>query len=413
MGAVAAVPVRPPWYSGLLPPADEGVALVHYGPPMWLRRFGVRPGDLALAAALAFVQIVGSSFAAQGQPDRRGLDVAGYALLALGPLALAFWRRHAVTALAAVVTVTLVYLLAEYPFGPFLLSVVAALVAAVLRGHRLAAWLGAATLYAAHFIGTALLDLSPGVTPAALVGVAAWFLVVLTGAEVVRGARERRLETVRLREEEARRRADEERLRIARELHDVLGHNISLINVQAGVALHLIDERPEQARTALTAIKEASGEALREVRATLDVLRGNDEVPPRAPAPGLRRLNDLVAAADGAGLLVSVEIAGRERPLPLGVDQAAFRIVQEALTNVRRHAGARSAAVRLVYGDRELAVSVDDDGRGRVASGVAVSGSGIEGMRARASALGGRLEAGAREGGGFRVLARLPLGGPE
>jgi signal transduction histidine kinase len=413
MGAGATGLLRPRGYAQLLPHADERAARVHYGARMWLRRFGVRPGDLAPAAALAFVQIVGSSFAAHGQPDRRGLDLAGYLLLALGPLALAFWRRHTVAVLAAVVTVTLVYLLAEYPFGPFLLSVIVALVAGVVRGHRLAAWLSAATLYAGHFLGTALLDLSPGVTPAGLVGVAAWFLVVLTGAEVARGARERRLEKVRLREEETRRRADEERLRIARELHDVLGHNISLINVQAGVALHLMDERPEQARTALSAIKEASGEALREVRATLDVLRGNDEALPRAPAPGLRRLNDLVASAGGAGLLVSVEIAGRERPLPLGVDQAAFRIVQEALTNVRRHAGAGSATVRLVYGDRELAVSVVDDGRGPVDGDLAASGSGIDGMRARASALGGRLEAGAREGGGFRVLARLPLDGPE
>jgi signal transduction histidine kinase len=386
---------------------------VAYGSAMSLRHLGVRPPDLVLATALAVVQMVGSTFAAEGQSDRRGLDAAAYLLLALGPLALAFWRRHAVAALAAVTAVTVAYLLAEYPFGPFLLSVVAALAAAVVQGHRLAAWLAAATLYGGHFLGIALLDLSPGVTPEALIGVASWLLVTLTGAEVVRGARARRAEAERIREEEARRRADEERLQIARELHDVLAHSITLINVQAGVALHLIDERPEQARTALSTIKEASGEALREVRATLALLRGNGEAPPRAPAPSLRRLDELVAGIGGAGVRVGVEVAGRERPLPVGVDQAAYRIVQEALTNVRRHAGATTATVRLAYGERELVVSVDDDGRGGVDGDAAGSGSGIEGMRERASALGGRLEAGAREGGGFRVRARLPLDGPE
>jgi len=386
--------------------------MVAYGVAMAIRHLGVRPSDLALAAALAVVQVVGSSFAASGQPDRRGLDVAAYLLLAAGPLALTLWRRHSVAALAAVVVVTLAYLLAEYPFGPFLLSVVAALVAAVVQGHRVAAWVGAAILYGGHFLGMAALDLAPGVTVEALVGVASWLALTLTVAELARAALERRADAERAREDEARRRVDEERLRIARELHDVLAHSITMINVQAGTALHLIDERPEQARTALSTIKAASAEALREVRATLGVLRGGEAAAPRAPGPGLRRLDEIVAGAGATGLQVDVEVAGPERPLALAVDQAAFRIVQEALTNVRRHAGATSATVRLDYGERELVVCVDDDGRGRVQNDAAGAGSGIEGMRERTSALGGRLEAGAREGGGFRVLARLPLDVP-
>jgi signal transduction histidine kinase len=200
-------------------------------------------------------------------------------------------------------------------------------------------------------------------------------------------------------------------LRIARELHDVLAHNISLINVQAGVALHLIDERPEQARGALSAIKDASKEALGELRSVLDVLRQTDERPPRSPTAGLARLDELVSRATAAGLEVRTEVDGSPRPLAAGVDLAAFRIVQEALTNVARHAGPATAIVRLAYGERELTLQVDDDGRGRPADATPAGGSGIAGMRERAIALAGTLDAAARPGGGFQVRARLPLNG--
>ena len=220
-----------------------------------------------------------------------------------------------------------------------------------------------------------------------------------------------RAELARTEAEEARRRASEERLRIARELHDVLAHDISLINVQAGVALHLMEEHPEQARTALTAIKAASKDALGELRSVLDVLRQADEGPPRAPTAGLEHLDRLVTGAAAAGIDVRVVTDGRARPLPPGVDLAAFRIIQEALTNVTRHAGPATATISLTYGDDELTVQVDDDGKGRPLSGANGSGNGIPGMRERAAALGGRLEAGPRPGGGFRVRASLPLDG--
>ena len=208
----------------------------------------------------------------------------------------------------------------------------------------------------------------------------------------------------------ARRKADEERLRIARELHDVLAHNISLINVQSGVALHLIDEQPEQARTALEAINKASADALHEVRSALNVLRGSKEEPPRAPTAGLARLDELVSRAAAAGVGVSLEVQGDRRPLPASVDLAAFRIVQESLTNIVRHAAAGSAKVQLTYGNGDLRLQIDDDGRGPGAQ--AGGGSGIAGMRERATALGGELEAGPQPTGGFRVRARLPLGEP-
>jgi signal transduction histidine kinase len=392
--------------------ADDGHRAVAYRWDMRTgRALGIRGTDLALAAALAGVQIAGSYLAARGQPERHGVDVAAILLLAAGPAVLLVWRRHVVPALAVVVAITLAYLLADYPFGPVILSVIAALSAAVVAGHRLAAWVGAGVLYAGHFGGLALLDRAPGVTLAGLIGVAAWLLVVLAGAELVRVRRERRLEAERMRQEEALRRVGEERLRIARELHDVLAHNISLINVQAGVALHLIDERPEQARTALAAIKEASADVLGEVRATLGVLRGVDEAAPRHPAPSLRGLDELAARVSAAGLEVRTEITGIERALPVGVDQAAFRIVQEALTNVQRHSGARAATVHVGYGEHDLTIAVDDDGIGSPADGAETSGSGILGMRERAAALGGGLDAGPRPGGGFRVRARLPLEG--
>jgi signal transduction histidine kinase len=248
-------------------------------------------------------------------------------------------------------------------------------------------------------------------TLAGLAGLAAWLLVLLGGAEFVRIRRERVVEAARIREEEALRRASEERLRIARELHDALGHHLSLINVQSGVALHLNADLPEQVRTSLAAIREASKEGLTELRSVLDILRQEGERAPRSPTSTLARLDDLVSQAAAAGLEVRAETEGDVRPLPFGVDVAAFRVVQEALTNVTRHARGASATVRVSYEDRELTVQVDDDGRGSRADGTAGAGTGIVGMRERVGALGGELQAGPRPDGGFRVRARLPLDG--
>jgi signal transduction histidine kinase len=232
-------------------------------------------------------------------------------------------------------------------------------------------------------------------------------------AEVAMAGRQRRLDAERTRAEEARRRAGEERMRIARELHDVLAHNISLINAQAGVALHLMDEQPGQSRSALQAIKQASNDALGELRSVLDILRRGDEAqPPRAPASGLAHLNSLVAGVSATGLRVRTRVEGTPRPLPAGVDLAAFRIVQEALTNVTRHAGPATATVLVRYGADDLTVQVDDGGRGPSATR-SPGGNGIRGMRERVAALGGELTIDARPGGGFRVQARFPLDGAD
>ncbi|MGH2445205.1 MAG: sensor histidine kinase, partial [Candidatus Limnocylindria bacterium] len=229
---------------------------------------------------------------------------------------------------------------------------------------------------------------------------------------------QRAIDAERTREEEALRRAGEERMRIARELHDVLAHNISTINVQAGVAAHLLDRQPEQAREALVAINEASREALRELRATLGLLRGVDEEDPRSPAPGLARLDDLVENLRGTGVEVAVEMTGEATgeagptPLPLApaTDLAAYRIIQESLTNVGRHARAARVVITLDYQPETLVITVDDDGAGPP-GGAPSYGNGLTGMRERAVAAGGELEAGPGPRGGFRVRARLPVEG--
>jgi signal transduction histidine kinase len=177
-----------------------------------------------------------------------------------------------------------------------------------------------------------------------------------------------------------------------------------------------MDEKPEQARIALTAINEASADALREVRSVLGVLRGTGEEAPRAPTAGLDRLDDLVTRTTAAGVGVTLEVHGERRPLPASIDLAAFRIVQEALTNIVRHAGAGAANVELTYGPDALTLQVDDDGRDpgasngpREAADGQGGGNGIPGMRERAVALGGTFDAGPRSDGGFRVRARIPL----
>ena len=257
--------------------------------------------DAALAAAIAVVQVGATYLAGRHQTDHRSFDVAAGLLLAAGPAALVVRRRWPVPVLLAVFTSTLLYTALDYPRGPIFFALIAAFLTAALAGHRAVAWTVLGAGYVAFLlVGAVLLDEDPpGWIPAA--GLAAWLLVLAGIGEALRIRRVRAEEEARTREEEDRRRASEERLRIARELHDVLAHNISLISVQAGVALHLMDEQPDQARTALTAIKAASKDALGELRSVLDVLRQGDEGPPRSPTAGLEDLDRLVSGAAAAG----------------------------------------------------------------------------------------------------------------
>ncbi|XRQ11436.1 sensor histidine kinase [Actinomadura welshii] len=393
-------------------------------------------------AFLAFFQIVGSLGAQHGGEPAGGgtsgppwaegggpgightdLDALGFGLLLAGPALLLLRRRHPVLTLAGVAAVTALYLLRAYTYGPVVISLGVAMIAAVVAGHRLAAWAGTGAVLAAYFgvaavIGGPVEERGSGgafpVERPSLVAatfVTAWALLVLVTGELLRMRGQRAAEAARIRAEKERRQASEERLRMARELHDVLAHNISMINVQAGVALHLLDENPEQARTALAAIKDASKDALTEMRGVIGALRAQGETAPRAPTAGLDRLEDLVARARSAGLRVETDVTGDRRPLHASTDLAAFRIVQESLTNVTRHAGPGpvTARVAIAYGEHEIVVRVEDDGRGAPLLDDRPGGSGIRGMRERAAALGGAFDAGPRPGGGFRVHARLPL----
>jgi signal transduction histidine kinase len=381
-----------------------------FGPP-WAGRGPWGPGrapQLALAAVLAVVQVVGSLGAQRAQPDRRPIDLLALALLLTGPLALALMTRTRVPVVAVTVGVaTGAYLVLGYPYGPVVLSLVVALVAAVLTGHRLVAWLVAGGVLVAHGLATAL-DPDRGWSWAAATATLAWALLVLTLAEVGRVRRERALTHRRALAEQRRRRAGEDRLRIAQELHDVVAHHMSLINVQASVALHLRGTHPEQVDEALRVIKGASKEALVELRSLIEVLREGDGPAPRHPAASLAALDDLVERTRYAGLDLTTRVTGTPEPLSPGVELAAYRVVQESVTNVVRHSGADRAEVVVEHRPGRLVVTVDDDGSGVGDPHALTEGNGIRGMRERAAALGGEVRLEPSPLGGLRVVASFP-----
>jgi signal transduction histidine kinase len=382
------------------------LAVTTHQPPFFPARPFFR-SRFALPAVVAVVQIIGTLAAADHEPARRDLDALGVALLLAGPVALTVRSKHPVRVLLFVFGVTSAYELLGYVDGPIFVSLAVAVVAAIMHGHRTAAVAVVALGYVGFVWGEYLAGLEDAPELPEAIAVGAWLVALLTVPEVIRVRRERFAEAMRSRTEERRRRASEERLRIAQELHDVLAHHISLINVQAGSALHLLDQRPEQARPALAAIKDASNDALRELRSVLDLLREGGDGAPRSPTTGLAQLDGLIARTESAGLLVDKRIEGEPRNLPAAVDRAAFRIVQESLTNVTKHAGANAVAVSLAYEPTDLVIEVNDDGRKRSSSDQS-GGKGIAGMRERALAVGGELAAGPRPTGGFRVRARLP-----
>jgi signal transduction histidine kinase len=357
---------------------------------------------------LAVIQLVGSLGAAQAQPGRRPLDLLAVALLLTGPVALALMTRTRVPAVTVVVgAATATYLVLGYPYGPVVLSLVVALAAAVLTGHRLVAWVVAGGVLLAHGLAAAL-DPGRGWSWAAAAATVAWALLVLALAEVGRVRRERALSHRQALAEERRRRAGEDRLRIAQELHDVVAHHMSLINVQASVALHLRGSHPEQVDEALRVIKGASKEALVELRSLIEVLREGDGPAPRHPAASLAALDDLVERTRYAGLDLTTQVTGTPTPLPPGVELAAYRVVQEAVTNVVRHSGADRAEVVVDHRPDALVVSVGDDGHGVRDVGALEEGNGIRGMRERAAAFGGEVRLDRSPLGGLRVVARFP-----
>jgi signal transduction histidine kinase len=373
--------------------------------PRWWR--GALP-TVALPVALGVVALSGTLFLQEHTVWPRSLDALGIALLLAGPAALVLRRVHPPAVHATVTALLVTYVALGYPFGPVVLAALVALSTTVSRGHRVAAYAVTAVGFAAIVLVHVLRNPEAGFPLTGVSGWLAWIAAVIAATEVWRARRERREQERAAAAESERRRGSEERLRMARDLHDALGHHISLINVQAGVALYLMDDDPEQARSALTAIKKSSRDLLHEMRSTLGVLRDVDEQPPQHPSAGLARLDELLEATRAAGLPVSLDVTGEPRELPPSVDAAAYRIMQEALTNARKHAGPARASVHLTYTEDGIVMRIDDDGAGPAAPANGDSGgNGLPGMRERAAALGGTLTAGPRPGGGFRVDAHL------
>lgn len=365
--------------------------------------------DVILALGIWAITIIGTHFASQNQPGDQGLDAVAFLLLTANAAALVVRRRYPAAVLVLVTGITFLYVVLGYHAGPIYLVLIVAFFTAVIKNRRYIAWFVLAVGFASFTWLPYILGNEAAPTSTELIATAGWLLLWTAAAEIVRLQMQRSAQAQRAREEEARRRINEERLRIARDLHDVLGHHISLISVQAGVALHLIDEKPEQAQVALTVIRDASKEALRELRSVLDVLRqADEEEAPKAPTPGLAALGELIARASDAGLQVKTEVIGDLKGLPASVDSAAFRIIQEALTNVIRHSGQTRSTVQVARTEQELTLQIDNEvSKGIPREGIGL-GQGILGMKERATALGGSVEAGPHNGG-FQVLARLPL----
>ncbi|NEM05643.1 sensor histidine kinase [Geodermatophilus normandii] len=386
-------------------------------PPVWAQ-------DLLLAAFVTVMQVQGTVTRTNGDPATvlrplADLGHLGYVLLVAGGAVVAVRRRWPVAVFATAALTSLAYYALDFPDGPGWLGLFVALytLTALGDGRRslLVAGAGIAVLAAGWLTSAA------DVEPRAAVG---WVFFrigasVMSAAlgESVRSRRwiatealERAELAERTREQEARARVDEERLRIAREVHDTVAHALAVITVQSGVTAHVLDRRPDRAREALEAIARTSSEALQDMRAVLGVLRDDDG---RSPEPGLGRIGELTARAREAGLDVDLEAASPPPPVPGAVGSAVYRILQESITNVIRHAGPTRVRVAVDYCADAVEVRVTDagpaEGPGSTAPGTDGTGRGIVGMRERCLLLGGQLDAGPLPGGGFAVTARLPL----
>ncbi|MFF9686201.1 sensor histidine kinase [Streptomyces sp. NPDC014623] len=388
----------------------------------WLRGHPLAfDGGLAVAVLTCMICV---SFA-EPDPGRGpvfGARVPGPSsvlLMVLGAGALVLRRRRPMAVLAVTGLLSAAEFALTDPPSPVVMSAVVALFTVAAGTDRPTTW-RAGLLTMGVLAVTAM---AAGATPwysQENLGVLAWTGLAGAAGDAVRSRRafidairERAERAERTREEEARRRVAEERLRIARDLHDVVAHHIALVNVQAGVAAHVMDRRPDQAKEALAHVREASRSALNELRVTVGLLRqSGDPEAPTEPAPGLAVLDPLVGTFRNAGLPVEVACTDPGSPLPAAVDLAAYRIIQEALTNVRKHAGADARAeVSVVRVGGTAEVTVLDDGGGAAPRPAPADGGGhgLIGMRERVTALGGTLTAGPRYGGGFRVHAILPV----
>jgi signal transduction histidine kinase len=374
--------------------------------------------DLGVVLVVGVVSVFGTAEATQDGNGNgsRGLDWLGWTLLLVATLSLVARRRRPAIVLLVTCAAIAGSVALGYPTGPIWGLPLIALYTAAAIGRRTLALLAASAM-AAVLLVWVLLATDPG-SPAEIAFSVLLVALAVAVGEVARGRRDylaeaerRAVEAERTQREVARRHAGEERMRLARDLHDITAHTIAVITIQAGVAeeaLGRLDGCPEPVREAVRSIRGASRQAMAELKATVTALREGDA--PRGSLPGLDRLDELVDMAAGADVRVQVEVSGAARPLPPAVDLTAFRIVQESLTNVLRHARATSATVKVCHQPDALRVEVTDDGRGAGGTGLA-AGHGLAVMAERAAAVGGRVEAGPGAARGFRVHAWLPLRG--
>ncbi|MDQ3787440.1 MAG: sensor histidine kinase [Actinomycetota bacterium] len=368
-----------------------------------MRAVDIRGTDVALTGAVLAMSLSAALLLPPKWLDGDPVDAFGLALIVLATLPVLVRRRFPVRALLVCVPIEVVYHALDYAHEASLPVAVVLIYSVSVRTSRLSALVTVAVVALALLLTVGLTqDGPPGVEVISPLG---WFLVALVTGQAVRWHRAYLSEATE-------RRVMAERLRIARDLHDVLAHNIVVINSHAAVAAHLLDERADDPSLApiassLHTVADASSGVLSELRSTLDLLRGNEVDTDRQPAPRLARLPDLAETTGAAGVPVSVDVVGSPRPVGSGVEVTLYRIAQEALTNVVKHADARSARVVLAYDDGEVRLEVTDDGRG-APDVVEHGGYGIVGMIERAHALGGRLDAGNRPEGGFRVVATVP-----
>ncbi|MFJ9711372.1 sensor histidine kinase [Streptomyces sp. NPDC101234] len=382
-------------------------------------RHGVSAGVSVREALGLAVLFVLSVVAASIDPDEHEFSLwwPAVVLAGVGCSALAWRRRHPFGVLATAVGCGLGFLVLGFRESPLVISPVLVSVYAVAAlTDRRTAW-AAASASAAVLVGAAIARAPHSWLDPDNAAMLAWTALPAAVGDGVRSRRayvaaveERAEHAERTREQEAQQRVAAERVRIARELHDVVAHHIALINAQAGVAAHLAERRPEQILAALEDIRDTSRSALDELRVTVGLLRqSGDPVASRDPVPGLAQIPALLASFERTGLAVSHTRRGIAAPLAPAVDLAAYRIVQEALTNVRKHAGADRARLILHYHPERLTITLEDDGGTGGHPSPEGTGHGLIGMRERAATVGGRLHAGLRPEGGFTVTADLPL----
>ena len=379
----------------------------------WFRELNPWLLDAVIGTVFTVVGLIGLFAASDPRHVYESPDALGVALALACSLPFFVRRRFPVAVLFASTAALVALAGAGYPSSPqsqFLFVAVYTVGSHCDSRKRL---LGIVWLIVG-LIGAAVIGMRGTTTAQIATAGASYFAVYFLGTTIqnrrlyMQQLEERTALLERERDEEAKRAVADERLRIAQELHDVVAHSMGVIAVQAGVGAHVIDDDPAEAKKSLESIATTSRSTLTEIRRLLGVLRADDPAAYQ-PAPGLADLDRLVADMDSAGVPVAVKVAGTRHDVPPGVDLTAYRIVQEALTNVLKHAGPAHASVVVGYEPSALRLEITDDGRG-VNGRATAGGHGIVGMRERVGVYGGSLEAGPVAGGGFRVVAELPYG---